>query len=237
MKWHDIWEKKGNQTDPSTSDLSLMQANGYDTGAGSVVDTWQTVLAQRIEQVRTALSLTQDDILLDAGCGGGLLSRALQPCVKQVCGIDYSSTLINLARAAAPLCSFTQGSLTDLAYRNGTFTKIVSYSVFHYLSDMHDAEHVLDHFLRCTTDDGVIAIFDIPDKAMQHECEQVRAHALGAKTYKEKYAQLSHLYYEKEWFRAYARQNRLSCGITQNTSDTYINGRFRFNVVLSRKGL
>jgi SAM-dependent methyltransferase len=52
--------------------------------------------------------------VLDLGCGAGVLSSALVDAGFEVTGIDISSELLRIARAAVPEANFQQGSIYDM---------------------------------------------------------------------------------------------------------------------------
>ena len=76
--------------------------------------------------------------ILDAGCGSGVVSRALIDNGFQVTGIDISQKMIGIARQLVPDAEFIVGDMTALEFDNETFDGIVStYAVFHIPRTMH----------------------------------------------------------------------------------------------------
>ena len=51
-----------------------------------------------IQNIKNKLSLNEKDILLDLGCGNGLVTFALSKYVNKVIGVDFSNTLIANAK-------------------------------------------------------------------------------------------------------------------------------------------
>jgi SAM-dependent methyltransferase len=80
------------------------------------------------EPVLDALRLGPDDVLLDAGCGGGaFLRRALETDCRAA-GVDHSRTMVRLARrtnadaVASGRLRVVHGAVEDLPFRDGEFS-------------------------------------------------------------------------------------------------------------------
>ncbi|HLF99412.1 MAG TPA: class I SAM-dependent methyltransferase [Acidimicrobiia bacterium] len=53
-------------------------------------------------------------LVVDLGCGSGILSRALTDAGYDVLGVDISPAMVRLARARAPKATFRAGSILDV---------------------------------------------------------------------------------------------------------------------------
>jgi SAM-dependent methyltransferase len=81
--------------------------------------------------------LPAGSLVLDAGCGPGLVSRALLDAGCQVVGVDLSAEMIDRARLRCPdpgRTSFVQGSLYELD-AGGPFDAAISRYVLHHVAD------------------------------------------------------------------------------------------------------
>ncbi|MDY0815584.1 class I SAM-dependent methyltransferase [Kitasatospora purpeofusca] len=68
----------------------------------------------------------------DLGCGPGRITGHLADLGLDVCGLDLSPRMVELARAAHPAIPFETGSLLDLPYRDGELSGAVAwYSIIH----------------------------------------------------------------------------------------------------------
>jgi ubiquinone/menaquinone biosynthesis C-methylase UbiE len=88
------------------------------------------------EPVLEALELTEDDALLDVGCGGGVfLRRALETGCGAV-GVDHSQDMVQLARriteGRAPI---VHASADRLPFEPDTFTAVSSIVAFFFFPD------------------------------------------------------------------------------------------------------
>jgi SAM-dependent methyltransferase len=120
--------------------------------------TWEPVL--------DALQLGPDDVLLDAGCGGGaFLRRALETGCRAA-GVDHSRTMVRLARkanrdeVASGRLRLIHGAVEQLPFRDGEFTALSCLVAFLFFESpiqaLREMRRVLDR------DRGRLAIFTIP---------------------------------------------------------------------------
>ncbi|MFB0503355.1 MAG: class I SAM-dependent methyltransferase [Candidatus Bathyarchaeia archaeon] len=76
--------------------------------------------------------------ILDAGCGSGVVARALVDNGFQVTGIDISQKMIDIAKHRIPEAEFIIGDMAALEFDNETFDGVVStYAVFHIPRTKH----------------------------------------------------------------------------------------------------
>lgn len=87
--------------------------------------------------------LADGDRVLDAGCGTGSLTFALPTCanVAKVIGIDMTEPYIAAARArnTDPRITFDVGDACALPYGNGSFDRVFSSLVLHFIPDSVNA--------------------------------------------------------------------------------------------------
>lgn len=90
---------------------------------------------------------------LDAGCGPGHVSAFLASNGLNVCGIDISPKMIDLARAGFPDIAFQAGHMADLPVDNCSVEAVVSrHSVIH--TDPERLGEVFAEFARVLTPGG-----------------------------------------------------------------------------------
>jgi len=84
------------------------------TVCGQPMSASQVVLSAEV--ARTALDLDQSDIVLDLGCGNGLVTIRLAEACRAVYAVDYSQDLIEIARRhyAAPNLTYVHCEATEL---------------------------------------------------------------------------------------------------------------------------
>lgn len=103
-----------------------------------------------------ALSLREDDELLEVGCGGGLLLRDALATGAHATGLDHSDEMVELARERAPGATVVLGRAENLPFVESTFTAIAMSVVFFFLDDPMKALRECRRVLR---PDGRLAIY------------------------------------------------------------------------------
>ena len=98
-------------------------------------------LNDNMDYVSTLKYLNTDDIVLDYGCGAGIVSNAIADKVKEVHAIDISPKMIEVAQRKADELSikninYAPGTIFDERYQNESFDVILAFRVLHMLEDM-----------------------------------------------------------------------------------------------------
>ena len=73
------------------------------------------------------------DCILDVGCGEGIITAILAEKSQSVVGCDYSTEAINFAGKQHPHIEFVYSNSTSLAFRDGSFTKVIMSDVAEHL--------------------------------------------------------------------------------------------------------
>ena len=119
------------RSDAATRWFSLL-APGYDAVVSQLF--WPATL-QREGLER--LDLSDDDTVLDVGCGTGETARLLVGRTRSVHGVDLSAEQLETADAKAPLdgCDFVRGDACSLPYADDSFDRVVSVGSVMYWED------------------------------------------------------------------------------------------------------
>ena len=97
-KWKEIWNKRVHLSEDATLD-ALIKADGFDGGAGQVnVDNWQNY----IQDISKQVYLKDTDTIFEIGCGAGAFIYPFFLKGHKVGGIDYSKSMVNLAKITMP---------------------------------------------------------------------------------------------------------------------------------------
>lgn len=117
-----------------------------------IFSTSQEIYDQRIEQIK----FTNQDLVLDAGCGYGQWTRSLSDLNKQVYGIDLDANKLKIAQTKNTFkknnVKFYQGSIEKMPFENETFDCIFSYSVLYWT----DYRKTIKEFFRVLKPSGVL---------------------------------------------------------------------------------
>jgi len=125
-----------------------------------------------IREIAYLLQLQKNDIVLDIGCGTGIISLALSPWVEKIHGIDISLKMIKRAAkncAGISKIAFSVGSITNLGVHNRVFNKIFAYSVLQYLKREEDVFQVFKEMSRILDPGGIVLLAANPDPASREK--------------------------------------------------------------------
>jgi len=230
-KWKEVWERKGRDRRENLTLGDLIAMDGFDKGAGKMSEeTWM----KAVGIVKRELDLKRGNFLLEVGCGAGAMLLPLSETGIKVAGLDFSSSLIEVAKRAIPNLIALVGEACKLPFGRNVFDAVLAHSVFHYFPDYGYAERTLLEMLRVSKEDGKILIMDIPDFSKKEISEKHRQWALSEEEYTRLYSDYSHLYYDKNWFKDFAERNEFYVKIFDQNIEGYGESSFRFNVLLRR---
>ncbi len=108
------------------------------------------------------LKLTENSLLLDAGCGSGMFSNMAIKAGAQVIGVDAAPGLLEMARERNPHNSFLEEDLETLPFAADSFDVVAGFNSFQYAGNFTSA---LAEAKRVLKKGGnlVIAIWDKPE--------------------------------------------------------------------------
>lgn len=108
------------------------------------------------------LQLTQETLLLDAGCGAGMFTRMAVNNGAQAIGVDAAAGLLEVARQRNPQTNFLEEDLESLPFASESFHAITGFNSFQYAGNfaaaIAEAKRVLKKGGRL-----VLAIWDKPE--------------------------------------------------------------------------
>ncbi|TCT04379.1 class I SAM-dependent methyltransferase [Aquabacter spiritensis] len=93
-----------------------------------------------LDVVRTALAPVADAAILDVGCGGGALARALGDAGARVTGIDPQETALEAARRRAPAATFLRATAETLPFADAQFDRVVFLNSLHHVPEQDMAQ-------------------------------------------------------------------------------------------------
>lgn len=92
-------------------------------------------------------------MVLDFGCGTGIITNEIAKSVKEIHGIDISSKMVALATAKADAqqlknITYTQATLDDVGMTAGTFDVILAFHILHLVEDTSIASRRINELLK-----------------------------------------------------------------------------------------
>ena len=230
--WKEIWEKKSRVNNIVLE--CLVKADGFDSVVGSLsVEDWK----EYVGELFSFIGIEKKHSIFDVGCGSGAFVYEHFLCGGVVGGIDYSSQLIGIAKGFMPDADFLEGDARKIN-TNKTYDVVTSHSVFQYFDDLKMAETVLGQM--CNIAKRTVAVLDINDESKfdlyhSERIEKFKQNGFSESDYWEKYRDLKHLFYSKDFFQDYAEKFNLNIKVSPQTNINYGNSKLRFNVVFSKK--
>ncbi|WP_330330979.1 amino acid adenylation domain-containing protein [Streptomyces sp. NBC_00536] len=109
------------------------------------------------------------DRVLEIGCGGGALVRALAPVCGQYVATDFSASAVDMLRSAPDLAgragiTLLNREATDFrGFRDGSFGAVVIDSVIRHCPSLSHADRIVTQALRAVGDGGVLVVTDVPE--------------------------------------------------------------------------
>ncbi|MBA7660095.1 hypothetical protein ES703_68094 [subsurface metagenome] len=188
-------------------------------------------LKEILRMIRDKLRLNAEDHILEVGCGAGMILKPLSRFCR-VAGIDYSNSLIEIIRETIPEGTFVCCEADDLPFDDGYFNKALSFSVFQYFDSLSYAGRTIDEMIRCTKEDGLILICDVPDLSKRQAYEEERD---KHETRGDFEAEMSHIFYPRGFFKDFCKERDIRCKIFNLHIEGYENSRFRMNVLVNKR--
>lgn len=235
-RWHKIWSDRTIQM-PCCLDVSLgslIRANGFDTGTGTYrEDQWVSLTADLIRRFHIDASSR----IFEVGCGSGALLYSLYQHVGCSCsGIDYSASLISIAKRALPRGHFA--AVDALAMEVfGPFDVVLSHSVFQYFPSHEYAMGVLLRMVDFVAPGGYIVLMDLNDDNFESSYHnQRRLSYPDPNKYDDDYRDLGHLFFNIDGVSdQLAALGFVDIKVFPHAVPEYGNARFRFNVSATKR--
>ncbi len=222
-----MWEERGRSypvDDPAALD-------GFDQPFSKM--TPEAVARITGDLMRT-LALRPRDHVLEVGCGAGSLMSWMAHHTR-ITGTDLAFGMLQRGRTLWPALRGVQADALRLPFRSGGFAAAFSHSVFLYFPDYNYARVALSEMRRVVRRGGGLVIADVPDLEGRETYLQARADLAtnASPVWRSSVAEdLEHLYYDRDFFRDWAAEQGCGVRFTDRDVPGYLNGRFRFDVVL-----
>lgn len=230
--WIKIWSEKHRLK--SIVLECLVKADGFDSVAGSFsVEHWR----EYVGNLFALLKIKDNCKVFDVGCGSGAFLYEHYIKGGVVGGVDYSSSLIDIAKGFMPGSDFTICNANKMSLTK-KYDVVTSHSVFQYFDNLEMAHNVTKNMIEKST--KTIAILDVNDEKhfdIYHaeRINKFKEQGFSENDYWDKYRNLEHLFYTKDFFQDIAIRNNLQISISSQEYVNYGNSKLRFNVVYQKK--
>ena len=182
-KWRKIWTSKGTRHNlERLTLLDLLAIDGFDTGGGKMSEAMWFKLNQ---WARRKLKVRKGQTLLEVGCGAGAFLFPFARKGVAVSGIDYSPTMVEIARLVLPGATVQHmRRRTVCLSKTADSTRSSAWGCFLYFPSWRYTERVLEEMLRVLKPGGKCMIMDINDRAKRAEAEGKRKLLIGPRLYR-----------------------------------------------------
>lgn len=101
--------------------------------------------------------IDSNDVVLDVGCGEGIITSMIAEKTHNITGCDYSDSTVKDAITRYPSINFVQSNVTSLNFEDDHFTKVVFTEVAEHLLPIQ-LEKALEEITRVLRLDGTLLI-------------------------------------------------------------------------------
>jgi ubiquinone/menaquinone biosynthesis C-methylase UbiE len=106
-------------------EFSKLEHEGWTRVADQYDQTWSNLTKQFIEPLLNAVAVQPETSVLDIACGPGYVSQAVYLKKADPVGVDFSSTMIDIAKQLYPHIEFEEGDAQALDFSDGSFDVVV----------------------------------------------------------------------------------------------------------------
>jgi SAM-dependent methyltransferase len=140
-------------------------ANLYDGKMAAIYDAMYQTFVNYDEEYAFYNTLIQENgcsSILEIGSGTGNLAKRFEENKQNYLGLDYSKSMIEIAKERNQNCSFIQGDMRDFTLDNPVDAILITGRSTSYLITNSDINSTFDALYKNTRDNGII-IFDFID--------------------------------------------------------------------------
>lgn len=189
-----------------------------------------------VSEICNHLNLKDDDVLLDVCCGNGLITTELSKKCKKTVGVDFSLPLLGVARR------YHQPKNVSYQYLNvlnmdkmataypGQFSKILMYGALQYFKKQ-DIRTILQNLLRLSSENRIIFIGSIPDKARKWKFYNTPQKKILYLFYKSTGKDTIGTWWDKDWIKSTCKQLTLEYKFREQSIDRPVS-HFRFDLTV-----
>lgn len=151
-----------------------MLAMGQYYASGRPVYVKPTII---VEDVLTKLPVGRNDLVLDVGCGTGVVTSVLAEHCRAIVALDAGAQVVDAGREAARArgvrnVTYCLGSALDLPFQQDLFDHVLMYAVIHYLEDEAQVRQCVAELVRVCKPGGRILIAEVPDERARREFDR-----------------------------------------------------------------
>ena len=122
-----------------------------------------------VKDIGSKLKLSKDDVLLDVGCGTGVITIPLSYKVKEIYALDGGSEVTKKLKENTVKNKIVNINIINLAFEKNNFEdnffdNVLMFAVIQYMNNMVDVEKCIKELIRICKPGGSILIAEFPEK-------------------------------------------------------------------------
>lgn len=125
-----------------------------------------------IGSIVEGLELKSSDFIIDLGCGGGWITKALCSYANNIIGLDFSLPMLENSRVICPKKNFICGKIGELPFKDGICDCALCYFVFINILDDIEIQNAILDIMRILKKGGRALIGQLPDKAYSQDYDR-----------------------------------------------------------------
>jgi ubiquinone/menaquinone biosynthesis C-methylase UbiE len=229
-RWRSIWENKAEV--PSHNTLtSLIKADGFDSVYAQYTNQeWESICRKIVTHSR----FDPGSKTLEIGCGSGAIVYCISGLAEGVFyGMDFSSSLIEIAKKTMPSFFWSVQESSNLSYPENFFDTVLIHSVLQYMPNQNYLEETLMEALRVCKTGGSIVIADVYDKEKLEVYLALRSEAKGLSVseYLRENIGFEHMFLSKEFIHNFFKDSESVQEVDLNCDNSsHINSLYNFSV-------
>lgn len=232
-RWQEVWNGKGTDFDIAkwrgmdefAGYSVLKKLDGFDVAVGDEDGYYRHFYDSAVhmgEQMIKDMGVTS---AYEVGCGSGAELYMLQNRGIDVGGIDYSESLVGVAKMVLGNDRHIEiGGAVDMP-TDMKYDVVFSNGVFAYFPDEEYGLSVLEKMYSKAR--KAVFVMEVFDKSLKMECEAYRRKMVD--DYDEKYRGLGKVFYNKEMFIKFAEAHHCKITFGKVENEEYWNSKYLYN--------
>ncbi len=161
---------------PSKKRMSL-----YNQTAWMYDRRYREIQEEKYKSILSKIALHKRDLVLDAGCGTGLLMEKIAS-KHRVVGIDFSEMMIEIARKKIRNSNFIRADLNNLPFRDQSFNKVFGVTI---LQNIEHPQRTVKEIARIIENGGLAVLSTLRKKSNKKKLVKLvkEAQLRGEETY------------------------------------------------------
>ncbi len=190
-----------------------------------------------LSAIYTNLRLERDDVLLDLCCGNGIITKELSKICGTIIGVDYSESLIEIAKKYNNLENITYLEMSafdlDKYFINieKPFTKVLMYEALQHFQKK-DVLRLIKSIEAISSVDIVIYFGSIPDLKRKWNFYNTPKRKFLYSLRRIYGKELIGTWWDSDYIRKICTQNGLVCNIISQHKDLYTS-HYRFDAIIT----